>query len=131
MDRIQEKYFDRIIEAYQKEDLQADNRFDLFAALNEASNEDAFIYRGGYYIVNKYCNRNLDLKVTDTFYSIYLNALLKFDVMKLGGIEFFEVYKLMDLSNEQIRTIERHINNMEDVRKDYVNKIMNMEFVCL
>ena len=124
MDRIQEKYFDRIIEAYQKEDLQADNRFDLFAALNEASNEDAFIYRGGYYIVNKYCNRNLDLKVTDTFYSIYLNALLKFDVMKLGGIEFFEVYKLRDLTGEQIRDIERRINNVEDIGKGQAERIL-------
>lgn len=124
MDRIQEKYFDRIIEAYQKEDLQADNQFDLFAALNEASNEDAFIYRGGYYIVNKYCNRNLDLKVTDTFYSIYLNALLKFDVMKLGGIEFFEVYKLRDLTGEQIRDIERRINNVEDIGKGQAERIL-------
>ncbi|MBQ8039800.1 MAG: hypothetical protein IJ274_08040 [Lachnospiraceae bacterium] len=124
MDRIQEKYFDRIIEAYQKENLQADNRFDLFAALNEASNEEAFIYRGGYYIVNKYCNRNLDLKVTDTFYSIYLNALLKFDVMKLGGIEFFEVYKLRDLTGEQIRDIERRINNVEDIGKGQAERIL-------
>ena len=124
MDRMQEKYFDRIIEAYQKEDLQADNRFDLFAALNEASNKDAFIYRGGYYIVNKYCNRNLDLKVTDTFYSIYLNALLKFDVMKLGGIEFFEVYKLRDLTGEQIRDIERRINNVEDIGKGRAERIL-------
>lgn len=124
MDRIQEKYFDRIIEAYQKENSQADNRFDLFAALNEASNEEAFIYRGGYYIVNKYCNRNLDLKVTDTFYSIYLNALLKFDVMKLGGIEFFEVYKLRDLTGEQIRDIERRINNVEDIGKGQAERIL-------
>ena len=124
MDRIQEKYFDRIIEAYQKENLQADNQFDLFAALNEASNEEAFIYRGGYYIVNKYCNRNLDLKVTDTFYSIYLGALIKFDVMKLGSIEFFEVYKLKDLTGEQIRGIEHRINNVEDIRKEQVEKIL-------
>ena len=124
MDRIQEKYFDRIIEAYQKENLQADNQFDLFAALNEASNEEAFIYRGGYYIVNKYCNRNLDLKVTDTFYSIYLGALIKFDVMKLGSIEFFEVYKLKDLTGEQIRGLEHRINNVEDIRKEQVEKIL-------
>lgn len=124
MDRIQEKYFDRIIEAYQKENLQADNQFDLFAALNEASNEEAFIYRGGYYIVNKYCNRNLDLKVTDTFYSIYLGALMKFDVMKLGNIEFFEVYKLRDLTGEQIRDIEYRINNVEDIRKGQVERIL-------
>lgn len=124
MDRIQEKYFDRIIEAYQKENLQADNQFDLFAALNEASNEEAFIYRGGYYIVNKYCNRNLDLKVTDTFYSIYLGALIKFDVMKLGSIEFFEVYKLKDLTREQIRGIEHRINNVEDIRKEQVERIL-------
>lgn len=124
MDRIQEKYFDRIIEAYQKENSQADNQFDLFAALNEASNEEAFIYRGGYYIVNKYCNRNLDLKVTDTFYSIYLGALIKFDVMKLGSIEFFEVYKLKDLTGEQIRGIEHRINNVEDIRKEQVEKIL-------
>ena len=124
MDRIQEKYFDRIIEAYQKENLQADNQFDLFAALNEASNEEAFIYRGGFYIVNKYCNRNLDLKVTDTFYSIYLGALIKFDVMKLGSIEFFEVYKLKDLTGEQIRGIEHRINNVEDIRKEQVERIL-------
>lgn len=124
MDRIQEKYFDRIIEAYQKENLQADNQFDLFAALNEASNEEAFIYRGGYYIVNKYCNRNLDLKVTDTFYSIYLGALIKFDVMKLGSIEFFEVYKIKDLTGEQIRGIEHRINNVEDIRKEQVERIL-------
>lgn len=124
MDRIQEKYFDRIIEAYQKENLQADNQFDLFAALNEASNEEAFIYRGGYYIVNKCCNRNLDLKVTDTFYSIYLGALIKFDVMKLGSIEFFEVYKIKDLTGEQIRGIEHRINNVEDIRKEQVERIL-------
>lgn len=124
MDRIQEKYFDRIIEAYKKENSQANNQFDLFAALNEASNEEAFIYRGGYYIVNKYCNRNLDLKVTDTFYSIYLGALIKFDVMKLGSIEFFEVYKLKDLTGEQIRGIEHRINNVEDIRKEQVERIL-------
>ena len=124
MDRIQEKYFDRIIEAYQKEDLQADNKFDLFGALNEASNEEAFIYRGGYYIVNKCCNRNLNLKVIDTFYSIYFDALLKFDVMKLGSIEFFEVYKLRDLTGEQIRSIERYMNNVEDIRKGELERIL-------
>ena len=124
MDRIQEKYFDRIIEEYKKENSQADNQFDLFAALNEASNEEAFIYRGGYYIVNKYCNRNLDLKVTDTFYSIYLGALIKFDVMKLGSIEFFEVYKIKDLTGEQIRGIEHRINNVEDIRKEQVERIL-------
>ena len=124
MDRIQEKYFDRIIKAYQKEDLQADNKFDLFGALNEASNEEAFIYRGGYYIVNKCCNRNLNLKVIDTFYSIYLDALLKFDVMKLGSIEFFEVYKLRDLTGEQIRSIERYMNNVEDIRKGELERIL-------
>ena len=124
MDRIQEKYFDRIIEAYQKEDLQADNKFDLFGALNEASNEEAFIYRGGYYIVNKCCNRNLNLKVIDTFYSIYFDALLKFDVMKLGSIEFFEVYKIKDLSGEQIRRIKYRINNVEDIRKEQAARIL-------
>lgn len=124
MDRIQEKYFDRIIEAYQKEDLQADNKFDLFGALNEASNEEAFIYRGGYYIVNKCCNRNLNLKVIDTFYSIYFDALLKFDVMKLGSIEFFEVYKLKDLTGEQIRGMEYRINNVEDIRKEQAARIL-------
>lgn len=131
MEHKLEKYYDCIMDAYKKEGLPEDNKFDLFAAIKEGANEEAFIYRNGYYIVNKYCNKNLDLRVKDTFYTIYLNALLKFDVMKLGDIEFFEVYKLMDLSNKQIRTIERHINNIEDVRKDYVNKIMNMEFVCL
>ena len=124
MDRIQEKYFDRIIEAYQKEDLQADNKFDLFGALNEASNEEAFIYRGGYYIVNKCCNRNLNLKVIDTFYSIYFDALLKFDVMKLGSIEFFEVYKIKDLTGEQIRRIKYRINNVEDIRKEQAARIL-------
>ena len=123
MDRIQEKYLDRIIEAYQKEDLQADNKFDLFGALNEAS-EEAFIYRGGYYIVNKCCNRNLNLKVIDTFYSIHFDALLKFDVMKLGSIEFFEVYKIKDLTGEQIRRIKYRINNVEDIRKEQAARIL-------
>ena len=47
--------------------------------------------------------------------------------MKFGDIEFFEVYKLRNLSDKQIRTIERRINNIEDVRKDYVKNIMNLE----
>lgn len=115
------------MDAYKKEGLPEGNKFDLFAAIKEEANEEAFIYRSGYYIVNKYCNQNLELKVIDSFYTIYLNALLKFDVMKLGDIEFFEVYKLRNLSDKQIRTIERRINNIEDVRKDYVKNIMNLE----
>ena len=121
-----EKYYDCIMDAYKKEGLPEGNKFDLFAAKNEEANEEAFIYRSGYYIVKKYCNKNLDLKVMDTFYTIYLNALLKFDVMKLGDIEFFEVYKLRDLTNEQIRMIQKRINNIEDVKKEYVWRIMNM-----
>ena len=122
-----EKYYDCIMDAYKKEGLPEGNKFDLFAAIKEEANEEAFIYRSGYYIVNKYCNQNLELKVIDSFYTIYLNALLKFDVMKLGDIEFFEVYKLRNLSDKQIQTIERRINNIEDVRKDYVKNIMNLE----
>lgn len=127
MEHKLEKYYDCIMDAYKKEGLPEGNKFDLFAAIKEEANEEAFIYRSGYYIVNKYCNKNLDLKVKDTFYTIYLNALLKFDVKKLGEIEFFEVYKLRDLTDEQIRTIKRRINNIEDVRKDYLKDIMNME----
>ena len=127
MEHKLEKYYDCIMDAYKKEGLPEGNKFDLFAAIKEEANEEAFIYRSGYYIVNKYCNQNLELKVIDSFYTIYLNALLKFDVMKLGDIEFFEVYKLRDLTDEQIRTIERRINNIEDVRKDYVKNIMNLE----
>ena len=127
MEHKLEKYYDCIMDAYKKECLPECNKFDLFAAIKEEANEEAFIYRSGYYIVNKYCNKNLDLKVKDTFYTIYLNALLKFDVKKLGEIEFFEVYKLRDLTDEQIRTIKRRINNIEDVRKDYLKDIMNME----
>ena len=122
-----EKYYDCIMDAYKKEGLPEGNKFDLFAAIKEEANEEAFIYRSGYYIVNKYCNQNLELKVIDSFYTIYLNALLKFDVMKFGDIEFFEVYKLRNLSDKQIQTIERRINNIEDVRKDYVKNIMNLE----
>lgn len=127
MEHKLEKYYDCIMDAYKKEGLPEGNKFDLFAAIKEEANEEAFIYRSGYYIVNKYCNQNLELKVIDSFYTIYLNALLKFDVMKLGDIEFFEVYKLRNLSDKQIRTIERRINNIEDVRKDYVKNIMNLE----
>lgn len=127
MGPVLEKYFNCIINTYKKKTLQADNKFDLFAALNESANEEAFIYRCGYYIVNKYCNKNLDLKVQDTFYTIYLNALLKVDVMKMGDLDFFEVYKLRDLTDGQIRVIEKRINNIEDVRKDYVKKIMDIE----
>ena len=127
MEHKLEKYYDCIMDAYKKEGLPEGNKFDLFAAIKEEANEEAFIYRSGYYIVNKYCNQNLELKVIDSFYTIYLNALLKFDVMKLGDIEFFEVYKLRYLSDKQIRTIERRINNIEDVRKDYVKNIMNLE----
>ena len=127
MEHKLEKYYDCIMDAYKKEGLPEGNKFDLFAAIKEEANEEAFIYRSGYYIVNKYCNQNLELKVIDSFYTIYLNALLKFDVMKLGDIEFFEVYKLRNLSDKQIQTIERRINNIEDVRKDYVKNIMNLE----
>ena len=127
MEHKLEKYYDCIMDAYKKEGLPEGNKFDLFAAIKEEANEEAFIYRSGYYIVNKYCNQNLELKVIDSFYTIYLNALLKFDVMKLGDIEFFEVYKLRNLSDKQIQTIERRINNIEDVRKDYLKDIMNME----
>ena len=127
MEHKLEKYYDCIMDAYKKEGLPEGNKFDLFAAIKEEANEEAFIYRSGYYIVNKYCNQNLKLKVIDSFYTIYLNALLKFDVMKLGDIEFFEVYKLRNLSDKQIQTIERRINNIEDVRKDYVKNIMNLE----
>ena len=127
MEHKLEKYYDCIMDAYKKEGLPEGNKFDLFAAIKEEANEEAFIYRSGYYIVNKYCNQNLELKVIDSFYTIYLNALLKFDVMKFGDIEFFEVYKLRNLSDKQIQTIERRINNIEDVRKDYVKNIMNLE----
>ena len=127
MEHKLEKYYDCIMDAYKKEGLPEGNKFDLFAAIKEEANEEAFIYRSGYYIVNKYCNQNLELKVIDSFYTIYLNALLKFDVMKFGDIEFFEVYKLRNLSDKQIQTIERRINNIEDVRKDYLKDIMNME----
>ena len=126
MEHKLEKYYDCIMDAYKKEGLPEGNKFDLFAAIKEEANEEAFIYRSGYYIVNKYCNQHLELKVIDSFYTIYLNALLKFDVMKFGDIEFFEVYKLRDLTNEQIRMIQKRINNIEDVKKEYVWRIMNM-----
>ena len=90
MEHKLEKYYDCIMDAYKKEGLPEGNKFDLFAAIKEEANEEAFIYRSGYYIVNKYCNQNLELKVIDSFYTIYLNALLKFDVMKLGFDELFD-----------------------------------------
>lgn len=123
MDPVLEKYFDCILNEYKKETLPEENKFDLFAALNESQNEEAFIYICGYYIVNKYCNRNLDLKVKDTFYTIYLNALLKFNVMKFGDIEFFDVYKIRDLTESQILDIKKLTNNIEDIRKGLIKKI--------
>ena len=131
MDPVLEKYFNKIIHVYKKENTMQEAKFDLFAALEESANDEAFIYRCGYYIVNKNCNKNLSLKVKDTCYTIYLNALLKIEVMEFGDIQFFEVYKMRDLTDGQIQMIKQYINNIEDVRKDYVKKIMNMEFACL
>jgi len=101
-------------------------KFDLFAYVEER-NPEACIYRCGYYIVNKYCNVSNTLKTQDIFYTILDNMLLKVEMKENNNIQFFDIYRLRDFNPEQIQKIGLLTLNLEDLREDLIDSIMNIE----
>lgn len=101
-------------------------KFDLFAYLEE-NNPEACIYRCGYYIVNQYCNVKTILEINDVFYTIYDNMLLKFEMKESNSTQFFDIYLLRSFTNEQITKIGLLTLNLEDLRSDLIDTIMNIE----
>lgn len=101
--------------------------FDLFAELNQKENPDAFIYRCGYYIINKRTNKNKEGNKKDVFHTIYLNALLKVVVIEYNNTEYFNVYKMRDLTDAQINDISIFALDDEDINEGDIEQIMNIE----
>ena len=101
--------------------------FDLFKYLNEKNNDEAFIYRCGYYIVNKNCNVYYGHKINDTFYTIFDNLLLKFDMIEKNDTQYFNIFKLRNLTALQIDTISCLTIDLEDINEDLLDIIMNIE----
>ena len=103
------------------------DKFDLFNHLGQANNPEAFIYRCGYYIINQYCNQNTSAQITDSFYTIFDKMLLKFDMIQSGDIQFFNIYKIRDLTDEQILKISCFTIDLEDLDCDLIPEIIDIE----
>ena len=68
-------------------------RFELFEYLGKRNDKEATIYRCGYYIVNRYCNKVESGSVSDTFYTIYDKIFLKIDVLLKEHRQYFKTGK--------------------------------------
>ena len=53
--------------------------------------------------------------------------LLKFDMMQSGDIQFFNIYKLRDLTDEQILKISCFTLDLEDLDSDLIPEIIDIE----
>lgn len=102
-------------------------KFDLFAYLDQKENKETFIYRCGYYIVNKNCNITKRYHVKDIFYSVFQNLFLKFEVMEKNDIQYFNVYKLRNLTEFEVQKTYCITCDLEDIDNCYIDIIMNIE----
>lgn len=67
----------------------------------------------------------------DSFYSIFDNMLLKFDMSLFEDIQFFTVYKIRDLTDEQIQKVSCFTLDLEDVNTELLPIIMDIENVSI
>ena len=102
-------------------------RFELFEYLGKRNDEEATVYRCGYYIVNRYCNKTKSGLIKDTFYTIYDNIFLKIDVLLKDNKQYFNMYNMKVLSEEHIEKIECFTNYLEDISEELVEAIMNID----
>lgn len=101
--------------------------FDLFVYLKQSQNPEAFIYRCGYYIINRNCNKYVLPHINDSFYTILDNMLLKFEMTESDDNQFFNVYKLRNFTDEQIKKLSCFTIDLEDLDSDYIPLAMNIE----
>ena len=102
-------------------------RFELFEYLGKRNDKEATIYRCGYYIVNRYCNKVESGSVSDTFYTIYDKIFLKIDGLLKENRQYFNVYRMKILSDNQLEKIECITNYLEDISEELVEAIMNID----
>ena len=63
----------------------------------------------------------------DIFYTILDNMLLKVEMKENNNIQFFDIYRLRDFNHEQIQKIGLLTLDLEDLREDLIDSIMNIE----
>lgn len=108
------------------EEIQHMRRFNLFDYLKQKDDAEATIYRCGYYIINKYTNKINSTDVKDTFYTIYDDMLLKFNMMQRHGVEYFNVYKLKNFTENDWLKIDILLTKYEDIDENMIDTLLNL-----
>ncbi len=101
-------------------------RFNLFDYLKQKDDAEATIYRCEYYIINKYTNKINSTDVKDTFYTIYDDMLLKFNMMQRHGVKYFNVYKLKNFTENDWLKIDILLTKYEDIDEDMIDTLLNL-----
>lgn len=102
-------------------------RFDLFEYLGQKDNEEATIYKCGYYVINKHTNKLDTEKAADTFYTFIDNTLLKFDMIKMDGKQYFNVYEIKTFQEDDWVKIDSLIARNEDVDECMIDRLLDLE----